>query len=165
MKVTSLDIRSHQLKTSFRGYDIREVEALRDLAANAVEEATRENSILQEKLKDATERLAEHIANENMLRDTITTAQRMVEDLKVNARKEAELLIAEARMQAEEIVRQSQDRATLLQEEIYRLKRQRIELETSIKAIIEYHSSTLIMEEGESKKADEESEKLKFFSK
>ncbi|MBI2400097.1 MAG: DivIVA domain-containing protein, partial [Deltaproteobacteria bacterium] len=30
MKVTPLEIRSHGLKKSFKGYDVREVEELRD---------------------------------------------------------------------------------------------------------------------------------------
>lgn len=165
MRITPLEIKSHQLKKSFKGYDTREVEELRDLAADALEEAAREIMALQEKVKDSAVRITEYAANENMLKETITTAQRMVEDLKSNARKEAELLVAEAKLQAEAIVRQAQSRSRDLQEEIFRLKKQRIELETAIKAIIDYHSSTLLLEEDEAKKADEEADKLKFLAK
>ncbi len=165
MKVTSLEVKSHQLKKSFRGYDVREVEALRELAADSLEDASRTITGLEERLEDAEDRLSEHIANEKMLKDAITTAQKMTDDLKANARKEAELLITEARLQAEEIIRQSQTRSRELQEEIFRLKKQRIELEISIKAIIDYHSATIIAEGDESRKADSESEKLKFFPK
>lgn len=165
MKVTPLEIKSHGLKKSFKGYDVKEVEELRDLAADALEEAARDIMTLQEKLKDSTERCREYAANENILRETITTAQKMVEDLKTNARKEAELQIAEARLQAEEIVRQAQSRASQVQDDIYRLRKQRKELEASIKAIIEYHSSVLLTEEEEARRADGESEKLKFFTK
>lgn len=165
MRITSLEIRSHPLKKGLRGYDVREVEELRELAADALEEAMREISALQDRLKDASGRISEHMANEAMLKDTITTAQKMVGDLKNNAMKEAELLVTEARLQAEDIVRQAQTRSTKLQEEIFRLKKQRNELEVSIKAILDYHSSTLLMEEDESRKADEESDKLKFLPK
>lgn len=165
MRITPLEIKSHQLKKSFKGYDTREVEELRDLAADALEEAAREIMTLQEKVKDSAVRITEYAANENMLKETITTAQRMVEDLKSNARKEAEILVAEAKLQAEAIVRQAQSRSRDLQEEIFRLKKQRIELETAIKAIIDYHSSTLLLEEDEAKKADEEADKLKFLAK
>lgn len=165
MKITPIDIRSHHLKKSFRGYDVRDVETLKELAANALEDASRDINILEEKLRDSSDRLSYHIANESMLRDTITTAQRMVEELKNSARKEAEILITEAKLQAEEIVRQAQTRSVQLQEEIFRLRKQRIELETSIRALIDYHSTTLLMEEDESKKADGDSEKLKFLPK
>ncbi len=165
MKVTSLEVKSHQLKKSFRGYDVREVEALRELATEALADASRTISSLEERLKNAEERLSEHVANEKMLKDTITTAQKMVDDLKVNARKEAELIVTEARLQADEIIRQAQARSRDLQEEIFRLKKQRIEFETSIKAVIDYHSATLVAEGEESRRSDSESEKLKFFPK
>lgn len=165
MKVTPLEIRSHGLKKSFKGYDVREVEDLRDMAADALEEAAREIMTLQEKLRDASERNREYAANENILRETITTAQRMVDDLKTNARKESELVITEARLQAEEIVRLAQSRASQVQDDIYRLRRQRKELEASIKAIIDYHSSVFLTEEEGARKADEETDKLKYFTK
>ena len=165
MKITPLEVRGHQLKKSMRGYDVREVEALREQAADALEEAAREIMGLGDRLKDAHERLDEHITNERMLRDTLTTAQKMVEDIKLNAQKETELLLAEARLQGEEIVRQAQARSTKIQEEIFRLRQQRLELETSIKALINYHSGKLVIEEDESRRADSESEKLKFFPK
>lgn len=165
MKITALEIRSHQIKKSIRGYDVRETDSILEMAADAIEEATRETNRLEDKLRETSERLAEHMANENILKETITSAQRMVEDLKNNARKEAELIVAEARLQGDEIVRQAHARATKVQEEIHRLKKQRMELETKIKALIDYHSTTLLMEEEDSRRADEESEKLKFFSK
>ena len=165
MKVTPLEIRSHGIKKSFKGYAVKEVEDLRDMAAEALEEAAKDIMTLQEKLRDVSERNREYAANENILRETITTAQRMVDDLKTNARKEAELVITEARLQGEEIVRQAQSRASQVQDDIYRLRRQRKELEASIKAVLDYHSSVFLTEEEEARKADEETDKLKYFSK
>jgi len=165
MKITALELRSHQIKKSIRGYDVRETDSILEMAADAIEEATGEINRLEDKLKETSDRLAGHMANENILKETITSAQRMVEDLKNNAKKEAELIVAEARLQGDEIVRQAHSRATKVQEEIHRLKKQRMELETKIKALIDYHSTTLLMEEEDARKADEDSEKLKFFSK
>ena len=165
MKVTPLEIRSHGIKKSFKGYAVKEVEDLRDMAAEALEEAAKDIMTLQEKLRDVSERNREYAANENILRETITTAQRMVDDLKTNARKEAELVITEARLQAEEIVRLAQSRASQVQDDIYRLRKQRKELEASIKAVLDYHSSVFLTEEEEARKADEETDKLKYFSK
>ncbi|MBI5902078.1 MAG: DivIVA domain-containing protein [Deltaproteobacteria bacterium] len=149
MRVTALEISSHQFNKAMRGYDKKEVDALKDLAAEALADAAREIAELEGKLKDSALQLAEHIERENMLKGTITTAHKMVEDLKNNAKKEAELIVAEARVRADEIIRDAHNRATALQEDIYRLKRQRVELETAMKAIIDYHSSTLFLEEPE----------------
>lgn len=165
MRITPLEIKSHGLKKSFKGYDVKEVEELRELASEALEEAAREINDLKEKLSAANARITEYAANENMLKETIITAQKMVEELKTSARKESELLITEAKLQAEDILRQAQSRASDLQHEIFRLRKQRIELESSIKAIIDYHSSTLLLEEEESKRADGESDKIKFLAK
>lgn len=165
MKITSLEIRSYELKRALRGYDVREVDALKELAADAIEDASRTIHNLEDRLRDANEKLIEHIANENTLRKTITTAQKMVEDMKTNARKEAELILTEARLQGEDIVRQAHTRSHELQQEIYRLKKQRIDIENQIRTVINYHSTTLLLEEEESGRADEDAEKLKFFPK
>ena len=165
MKITPMEIRSHHLGRGLRGYDVKEVESLREMAANALETANREVMRLEEKMRGMEEELSEHIRNEKMLKEAITTTQKMVTDIKENARKEAELIEAEARMRGEEIVRQAQDRADDLKDEIRRLRQQRSELNTSIKAIIDYHASTLLLEEEESQRADGEAEKLKFLPK
>lgn len=154
MKVTALEIRSHHFNKALRGYDTKEVDSLKELAAESLADAAREIAELEDKLKDSASRLSEHIEVENVLKNTITTAHKMVEDLKNNAKKEAELIIAEARIKADEITRDAHNRATALQEDIYRLKKQRIEIKTAIKAIIDYHSSMFFLEE-EYKKLDE----------
>ena len=165
MKLTPLEIRSHGLRKSFKGYDVKGVEELRDMAADALEEAAREIMALEERVSDLSERNRDYAANENILRETITTAQRMVDDLKANARKEAELVVAEARLHAEDIIRQAQSRASQVQDDIYRLRKQRKELEASMKAVLDYHSGVFLAEEEEARRADEETDKLKYLSK
>ena len=165
MKITPLEIKEYRLGKKLFGYDVHEVEALKELTALSLEEAKKKITGLEDELKGMASRLVEHEQRETMLKDTITTAQKMVDDLKNNARKEAEIIIAEARQQAEDISRQAIKRVQDIQEEIFQLKKQRIELETSIKAVLDYHSSVILLEEKESGKADEEAEKLKFFPK
>jgi cell division initiation protein len=160
-----MEVRSHHLRKSMRGYDVREVEALRDMAAETIEESNRKIMRLEEKNGDMEAQLTEHVRNEALLKETITTAQKMVENIKGNARKEAELIVAESRLRGEEILKQAQTRASELQAEILRLRGQRNELNTSIRAIIDYHSSTLFLEDEESIRADGEMEKLRFLPK
>ncbi|MBI5236314.1 MAG: DivIVA domain-containing protein [Deltaproteobacteria bacterium] len=165
MKITPMDIRAHQFKKSLMGYDAKDVEALRETAAQAIEDAGMELMRLEERLKDATVELNAHIGNERTLRDAITSAQKIGDGLRDNARKEAELLIAEARLQADNIVKQAHGRALELQDEIYRLKKQRMEMESAIRAVINYHNGALTVEEQESRQSDERSDKLKFLNK
>lgn len=165
MKLTPLEIRNHELKKSMRGYDVRDVELLRELAADALEDAAKEIMRLDEKCRTMEARLAELVGNETILKDAITSAQRMAQDMKNNARKEAELIVAEAKLQGEEIVHNAQLHATRLQDEIYRLRQQRIELQNSIKAVIDYHTTTLLLEEDEAKVLEEDVDKLRFLPK
>jgi len=165
MKFTPLEIRNHGFKKSFRGYDEKGVEELREMAADALEDAAREIMALEEKVSDLSERNRVYAANETILRETITTAQRMVEDLKTSARREADLIVAEARLAAEEIVRQAQSRASNVQEDIYRLRKQRKELEASLKAVLDYHTGIFLSEEEDARKMDEETDKLKYLTK
>ncbi len=163
MRMTPLEIREQQIKKKLFGYDVNEVEALRELVCEALEEARKEITGLEEELNAAKEKLAEHEERESILKETITTAQKMVEDIKENAKKEAELIISEASRQAEEMRRQALERAEKIQDEIFQLKKQRIELVNSIKSILDYHRSILSMEEEDSKRMDDEADKLKFF--
>ncbi len=162
MTLMPMEIKSHALKKAFFGYDMREVEVLKDLASEALEEALKRIGALEDRCNDTVRKLSEHLENERLLKEAITTAQRMVEELKGNARKEAELLVTEARIQAEEIVRQAHHRAKEIQEDIFRLKKQRIEMETALKSLIDYHSQRLVLEEDHSRKSDEDADSLAF---
>ncbi len=164
MKITALEVLSHPLKKSFMGYDVREVEAFRELVSESIEDMTRDIAYLEENKKELTEKLSTHVDNENVLKGAITTTHQMAMDIKGSARKEADLIVAEARLQAEEIMNQARGHVTRLAEEILRLKGQRIEMEVSVKALVEYHSTRLTAEKEDSEKADQESEKLKFIS-
>ncbi len=165
MKITPIELREHIISKRLFGYDTHEVDALKELVAESLEEAAKKISSLDEQVKDMSSRLAEHEQREAMLKDTITTAKKMVDDLKNNARKEAEIIIAEARQKSDELARQANNRAQGIQEEIYKLKKQRIEIETSIKAVLDYHSKVLYMELKDAAGADREAEKLKFLTK
>ncbi|MBI5874645.1 MAG: DivIVA domain-containing protein [Deltaproteobacteria bacterium] len=165
MKITPIEIKEHKFKKTFRGFDPHEVKALTDIVAETLEEAARHNNGLEEKLKGMAARLVEHEEREKILRETITTAQKMVEDLKNNARKEAELIISEAKIQADAMMKKAHERAVQIQGEIFQLKKQRLEMQTSIKTILEHHANLLSLGGQEAAKQDAEDDKLKFIKK
>ncbi len=55
---------------------------------------------------------------ETTLRETLMTAQQMVEDYKINARKEAELLIKEAELRADNMIKEAQEKVIKIHEDI-----------------------------------------------
>ena len=165
MKITPIEIKEHRFKKGLMGYDKNEVNALMGIIAETIEELAKQNNKLEEKIKDMATKIFEHEEREKILRETITTAQKMVEDLKNNAKKEAELIISEARIQADELVKKAHERVIKIQDEIYQLKKQRLDIQSSLKAMLEHHANLLNMGNREASKGDSEDDRLKFIKK
>lgn len=165
MGLTPLEIREYPIKKGLTGYGKKDVESFRDICIEAVTELTREISELRDDARRTAEDLKGHERREAVLKDTITTAQQMVDDLKTNAKKEAELIIAEARHQADKVIDQGHNRVLQIQGEISQFKRQRKEVEIALKSVLEHHSELLMLEGKESEQRDTEAEKLAFIHK
>jgi cell division initiation protein len=160
-----MDIREQKFTKGLRGYDREEVDSFMEFTAEALEGTVKKATLLEEKLSRMTRELSEHEDRETLLKEAITTAQSMSGAMKVNATKEAELIVSEARVKAEALVREGHQRVAAIQDEIHNLKKQRLELQTAFKSILDYHSNLLIMEGEESQKRDAEDEKFRFLQK
>ncbi|HHL40797.1 MAG TPA: DivIVA domain-containing protein [Deltaproteobacteria bacterium] len=163
MKRTPIEIREMQLKKRLLGYDVHEVEALREFAAEALEDAFARISELDEQLRATAARLSEHEKRESVLRDAVTTAQKMADDLREAARKEASLIVSEARGKAEELTARAHDRAMRIQDEISRLDRRRRELCAALRSTLDYYRR-LIDEEAPAERDDAGQFELRFLS-
>ncbi len=165
MHLTPMDIREQKFTKGLRGYDREEVDSFMELTAEALEGTIRKATLMEEKLKKMARALSEHEERETLLKEAITTAQSMSGAMKVNATKEAELIVSEARVKADALVKEGHQRVAAIQDEIHNLKKQRLELQTAFKSILDYHSNLLIMEGEESQKRDAEDEKFRFLQK
>lgn len=146
MKISPLDIKQHQFKKRFGGgYDPHEVDAFLEVIAETLEGFMKKTEDLGGELQRMSERLEGYEGKERLLRETITTAHGMVEDMRKNALKEAELIVSEAKTQADKLVRGAREMITNLQGEVFQLKRQRL-VQNSIRAILDYHNNLLHME-------------------
>lgn len=143
MKITPLDIRQKQFRTSFRGHDRKEVEAFLDIIASEFEEIIKENIAHKDDLKRQQQKLAEYRERERTLQETMVTAQRISEDMKAAAKKESEIILSEAELQAEKVVQNAHQRLVQIVEDINELKRQRTQFETQLSGIIEGHLKLL----------------------
>jgi len=157
-----MDIREHKFKKGLRGYDKEDVESFMELAAEALEGAIHKTVLLEEKLSMMTRELSEHEERETLLKEAITTAQSMSGVMRDNATKEAEIIVSEARVKAEALMKETHHRVATIQDEIHNLKRQRLELQTAFKSILDYHSNLLLIDGEESRKRDAEDDKLRF---
>ncbi len=165
MGITPIELKEFQLRRAAFGYNRKDVETLRELCVEALTEATKEIDRLKAELRAAEERLSEHERRESLLKDTITTAQKMVEELKTNARKEADLIVAEAQHEADRIIEQAHQEVAKLKEHLLELKRQRVEFETELRSLLTYHMNLIETGEKEAQKVEEEASKLRFFKK
>lgn len=143
MRITPLDIQQKQFPMKFRGFDVEEVYAFLEVIREEMEELLRENASLKENVQRAANHIKEYKDMETTLRETLMTAQQMVEDYKTNARKEAELLIREAEIRADELIKDAQERVIKIHEDIVDLKGIRRHFKEELKRLIENHTRML----------------------
>jgi cell division initiation protein len=143
LRITALDIRNHAFPRMIGGYARDEVDAFLEMVSEDYEALLREAQALQEnviRLEVQVERLS---SNEAILQSTLTTAQKLSEDLKRTAVKEAETVIGEAEVRAEKVLDAAHRRATKLAGDLREMKQLRTRLAASVRATIDTHLGLL----------------------
>ena len=143
MRLTPLDIQQQQFKSGLWGFDPKEVDAFLDLVAGEVERLARENNQLRDQLRQRDAELDEHRKREQTLKETMVTATRLAEETRENAKKEAEIVVARAETRAEQIVQNAHTRLARVLEDLDELRRQRAQLEASLRSVIDSHKKLL----------------------
>ena len=143
MRITPLDIQQKQFPMRFRGFDVEEVYAFLEVVREQMEDLLRENAMLKEQAQRAENQIKEYKDMETTLRETLMTAQQMVEDYKINARKEAELLIKEAELKSDALIKEAQEKVVKIHEDIVDLKGIRRHFKEELKRLIESHTRML----------------------
>ena len=143
MRITPLDVRNHPFRRRFSGYDREEVDAFLRMVAEDYEAVMRDIESQREQILKLEARVVNLTANESILQETLTTAQRLSEDLKRTSVKEAEVRIGEAEIKAEKLLAAAHRRAAKLADEIREMKHVRTRLSASVRATIEAHLGLL----------------------
>lgn len=139
MRITPLDIQQKQFPMKFRGFDVEEVYAFLEVVREEMEDLLRDNASLKENVQRAENQIKEYKDTETMLRETLLTAQQMVEDYKTNARKEAELIVKEAELRADALIKEAQEKVIKIHEDIVDLKGIRRHFKEELKRLVESH--------------------------
>jgi len=154
MKLTPLEVQQKTFrKARFGGLDAAEVDQYLDVVAHAMEDQTRDLHRLQEQLRQKDSSILEYRDREQMLQSTMTTAQRVTDDLKGAARKEAEVMLSDAELQAEKIIANAQSKRLQLISEIDELKRARATFIVQLSSLVEGHKTLLAAMTGEADKS------------
>ncbi len=125
MNLTPLDIQKQTFSKSFKGYNPDDVRAYLHLVAEEIERLlrdvdrfSRENALLREDIDDQRQR-------EQILKDTLLSAQKVSEEVRATARKDAELIVKDAELLSERLISQAMSRVADLEKAIQDLKIER----------------------------------------
>ena len=125
MKITPLDIQHKVLDRQWRGYDKTQVDQFLEEIAETVEELTKDNMLLKEKLTGKDEELKQLKRAESTLTSTLISTQSFVDQLKRGAQRDSDLIVKEAELKAEEILSQSRAELVDMRRTISGLRQQR----------------------------------------
>ena len=144
MKITPLDIQQQQFKGKMLGgLDPEDVDAFLQSVASEMESLVRENNELKEQQARHNREMAEMAGKEKDLRETMLAAQRITEEMKANAQKEASLVVSESELRAERIVMDAERQLGELKARIEEVRRQKIQFEISLKALLDSYARQL----------------------
>jgi cell division initiation protein len=160
MRITPLEIQQKQFPMKFRGFDVEEVYSFLEIIREEMEDLLRENASLKEHIQRLESQLKDYREMETTLRQTLLTAQQMVDEYKANAKKEAELIIKEAELKADSMIKEAQEKVIKIHEDIVDLKGIRRHFKEELRRLIEGHLKMLDFdkereEEGGEKKEEE----------
>ena len=146
MHLTALDIQKQTFSTKFKGYHADEVRAYLHMVAEEVERLvrdidrlSRENAMLREDLDDHTHR-------EQILKDTLLSAQKVSEDVRATAHKDAELIVKDAELLSERLVSQAMQRVADLEKAIQDLKIERKVARNKLQGTLDLVQQLLMMD-------------------
>ena len=136
MTITAPDIQQKQLSAKFKGFDREEVRSYLTLVKEEVETLIKENARLKEHRERIGKQLTEYENLDKALKDTLSSALRMMEDFKSKAKKDAELIIREAESRARESIKKAQEELNTLQFDINELKDMRRQFKEAMNTLI-----------------------------
>ena len=151
MRITALDIRNHRFPRRMGGYDREEVDTFLRMIAEDYEALLRDQQAQRERVLELEARVEALASKEEILQLTLTTAQRLSDDLERTSVKEAEVRVGEAEVKAEKILDAAHRRAARLAEDIREMRLLRTRLAGAVRAAIQMHLDLLegIAEGGE----------------
>jgi cell division initiation protein len=125
MRITPLDIRKQEFRRVVRGLDAEEVHAFMTTVADEYEAVLVDNKQLRERILEQDDKMGEYRNMEKTLRDTLMTAERVLDEAKEGARKEAQLILQDAEMRAHQVTENLRRQATELRREVVELHKEK----------------------------------------
>lgn len=141
--VTPLDIKKKQFSTSFRGFDVNEVETFLEMITDEFEDLIVKNEGLKEALAAKDKEIREIKGQEASLRKTLDGLQQVLVDERARAEDQGKQVIREAEVKASEILMKSRQERSSLQNEIEHLKRMRREFLAKVGSLVDSYKKII----------------------
>ncbi len=125
------------------GYSSSEVADFLQSIAGELEEKSKEREELFNKLSEREASIREYRDREEILRNTIASAQKMADRIKQDAEKEARFILEDAKQKADIIVQDARDSLKTAYQDLSDLKRIHIQLKNTLKSVLQSHQDLL----------------------
>jgi cell division initiation protein len=139
VRLTPLDIRSQRFASRLRGVDGGEVENFLHIVSEDYAALSKERDQLAERVRELEARVEALQGTEQLMRDTLVTAQSLAADLKQTAIRESEVRVSEAEVMAEKLLDAAHRRAAKLSEDVRELRTLRSRLAQALRQTVETH--------------------------
>jgi cell division initiation protein len=139
MKVTPLEIRQQQFPLRFRGLDPTEVDKFLELVASDMEDLIRENTRLRDGLAKKDQDLQHMQQGEDDLKKALAAIQQIREDWIERAEIQAAQVLRDSELKANQLRSEAERRLELLQHDLQELQRQKHQLISEIRHILDEH--------------------------
>jgi cell division initiation protein len=147
MKLSPSDIQRQAFGVTFRGFDKDEVRAFLAAVAEEMAALQRQKDEIEQQLRHIEQIVSEHRERENILKNTLLTAQKAADDIRVSARRESDTVIKQAEIQGDRLLELAQARAHDVERGILELRSHRTGLRTDIRALITRLNHVLDLQE------------------
>ena len=125
MRITPLDVRKQEFRKAVRGFDCDEVRAFLSTLADEYETVLVDNKQIREMLMEQEDKIQEYQGMERNLRDTLMTAERVMQETRETASKKGDLIIQDAELKARQILEECRLRTEELRREIMSLRKEK----------------------------------------
>jgi len=136
VKIAPLDLRQQRFGTALRGFDRTDVMTFLSEAADDYEQALRQVDHLRDDVNRLEEQLREHREREATLRNTLTTAQKLADEIREGAKQEAKVILRDAHNRADLVLQKAQARLDEFDRQVTELRLKRRDVESSLEASI-----------------------------
>ncbi|HVT44134.1 MAG TPA: DivIVA domain-containing protein [Thermoanaerobaculia bacterium] len=144
--LTPLEIQKQGFSKVLNGFSVDEVRAYLHIVAEQVELLLKEIDRLARENAMYRDENAQHSEREQILKQTLLSAQQVAEDVKANARKEAELIVKDAELLSDRITSQAMSRVGDLQRTIQELKLERKAARNKLQATLDTFQQMLALD-------------------